>query len=99
MTQNSDDYYPSIDLESLCELIRNSGKVIDEFKVGDTTVFTLGEKVSIAKRTILIRWVGDNCYDFNQATSLAYKYKLMPALLQWFEEHKLWKDGAYIVNQ
>lgn len=96
MSSDLDDHYPSVDLDSFCDIIKHSGKVKDEFTIGKSTAYILEGHKSISKRTIIIRRVGDEHYDYHQATGIAIKHGFMGSLLEWFEKHKDWKDGGYI---
>ncbi len=98
MNIDSDDHYPTVDAISFCDIIRASGRVISERKVGSTIAFILSGSKSVTRRTITIRAVGDFCFDYDFATGIAIKHGLMGSLLDWFEKNKNWKDGGYISN-
>lgn len=95
MTQEIDEYYPTVDSDFLCLLIEQSSKVKDVIRVGSTKAYILNGQKPIAKRTILIRETDDKCVDFYFATSIAIKLGSIGQLLTWLEEHRNWKDGAY----
>ena len=96
MMQDLDEHYPTVDSDYLCSLIEQSNKVKDVIRVGNTKAYILNGQKPITKRTILVRETDDKCVDFYFATSIAIKLGLMGPLLTWLEEHKNWKDGAYI---
>lgn len=89
-----DPHFPTIDSESLYEIISNGSKV-RQLVIGSTTTIVLDGKKSISESIVNIRHGFE--LDFNYATSMAKKAGAFGGLLDWYEKHKNWKDGGYFV--
>lgn len=95
----SDHHYPKVSKEFILECLRNCSKIDNstEETVGDTTLFLLVGDQPIYKRSVrLVSFDGEVNYE--QATALAARLSFMRQLLDWYIEHKQWKDGAYIIS-
>ena len=95
---HNDDHYPTVDVGFMHELIASSNKIEGIIKVGTTTAYIIKGIRPISKRTILLRET-DGQVGFMHATGYAIVLGVMGELLHWFEEHKDWKDGAYILKK
>lgn len=94
-----DIFYPSVDISFIEHYMLASGKLAANgiVKVGTTTIFVLEGQQAIYKRTIYVRELQPGQVCFEQATGLAARFGFMGALLNWFEDNRKWKDGAYII--
>lgn len=94
-----DPFYPSIDIGFITEELEKTGKFQGHLVVGSTTTFILKGPQAIHKRTILIRPLdnGEVCYE--QASGLAARFRFMHNLLEWLDENRAWKEGAYIIKE
>lgn len=96
----SDSFYPTISIEFIETSLLKSPKIVpnSKIKIGDSTAFvTIGENKAMAKRLIILRELQPNEICYLQATALAARYGFMSGLLNWLEQNRNWKDGAYIV--
>lgn len=93
-----DKYYPSVDLDFITEKVTQSGMLEDNgvIEVGSTITYVQSGSKAIYRRTTLVRQIEPGQVCFEQAMGLAYKFRFLPELLEWLEEHKSWKEGAYI---
>lgn len=98
MSQKS---YPSVDIQFIEENVVASGLLEDGgiLKIGSTTSFIKkgNSNKAVYKRTTLVRELEPGQICFEQAMALALKFDFLGALLEWFEENRDWKEGAYIV--
>jgi len=97
----NDPHYPSVDISFLLDHAKKSGKLAEKgiVKIGATTTFVLEGPQPIFKRTISIRELKPQDITLEQATAVAFKLSFLSQLLQWLEQNKQWKDGAYIVPE
>lgn len=93
--------YPTVDLSFIEEQIGISDKLAPDgiVKVGATTTFVITGTQAIYKRMTLIRELEHGQICLEQATALALKFTFLGGLLQWLEDNRNWKEGAYIVAQ
>lgn len=89
--------YPTVSEEFLLSKIRNSPKIDSstEKKIGTSFSFLMVGDKPIYKRQVTIRSM-DGEFNFIQATSKAILLGVMSELLEYFENEKGYKDGAYI---
>lgn len=93
----SDSTHPSVNVEFLMSLCKESTSVVCEVKEGDTICFIVKGKGPIAHRMQLFtKNVGE--VDYNYAVSIARKVKKLPELFAWLLENKNWKEGEYIAK-
>jgi hypothetical protein len=92
-----DKHYPYVVTEFIIDKLLESDKVIkdSQLKIGSTITFILNTEKPLHKRTITIREFNGEI-NFMQATGLAIIYGFMGDLLNWYEEHKSWKEGGYV---
>lgn len=97
----ADNFYPFVDIEFIKLKMLASGKLAKDgtLQVGSTITFIIDGPQAIWKRTIMVRELrpGQICYE--QATGLASRFMFMGALLEWLQENRSWKEGAYIESQ
>lgn len=91
-----DNYYPTIDLAFIEELINSSDRVAKIITIGNTKAYVLSGTGQLHRRIFYFQIVGDGQVSFNFATGVATKLKCMGQLLKWLEENRGWKEGAYI---
>lgn len=92
-----DTFYPSVDFSFIEQHLKKTGKFEGYFSVGQTKTFVLKGNQAIHKRTIRIRELSPSMVCYEQATGLAARFGFIGDLLDWLEENKKWKEGAYIV--
>ena len=97
----TDFKYPTVDIGFIEDQVLASGKLAVDgiFKFGSTTSIIMEGSQAIYKRTTTIRELEPGQICLEQATALALKYSFLGNLLQWLEENKNWKEGAYKVVQ
>jgi len=93
----SRDPYPSCDVNFFIAELLKSPKIDSDTlsNVGSTHTVLLKDKKPLHKRTIMFREHNGEV-GFMDATGNAALYGFMPELLEWFEDNKGWKAGAYI---
>lgn len=91
-----DPYYPSVDYDFIEQNLLSCGKFQGHFKVGSTTTFVLNGSQAIYKRTVLVRELTTGQVSYEQSTGLAARYGFLGLLISWLEEHRDWKEGAYV---
>jgi len=90
-----DSHYPTVCNKFLISMIENSGNVESLPDVGKTKSYLTKGSSPIHKRLIVVR--SNNVeVDYNFASSIAIKTKTLPELINWLEENKDWKEGAYV---
>lgn len=94
----TDNFYPAASRDFILDCAINSGKLEDDgiIVIGSTTNFILKGPQAIFKRTCAFRELEVGEVTFEQATALAIRIGFMGKLLEWFEQNKNWKDGAYL---
>lgn len=91
-----DEHYPTVDMDFFADCIHKSGKVEETIQIGETFAYILSGLKPLGKRTVFLR-ITNGQVGFMYATGLAIKLGFMSELLQWYERHRRWKDGAYTV--
>jgi len=97
----TDFRYPAVDIEFLEQMIMASGKLEKGGiqKLAGYTKYFIEGRQAIHKRTITANEVGPGQTGFEQSIGIAIKFKFLPALLDWLEKHRNWRDGAYFVPE
>ena len=95
-----DNYYPTVDLSFLEEVITKCGNVIPEsrHKIGKTIMYVKTGVQSMNKRLILLRELDDNQISYYQATGLAITLGFLSELMEWFKVNRGWVEGAHSVQ-
>lgn len=89
------DYYPTVDIDYIVSMVKESGKVEGTVRIGKTTAYILkGKKPIPARMVIISESSGQVPYMF--ATGTAIKLKCNDKLMKWFEDNRNWKDGGYV---
>lgn len=91
-------HYPTVDRTFIEQQIRKNNNFLDSLTIGSTTAYIMVGNKPVMKRTHILRELEPGIVDYYSATGLAIKLGFMGALLEWFEQNKNWKDGAYIVG-
>ncbi|HEY1062736.1 MAG TPA: hypothetical protein VGE44_13665 [Daejeonella sp.] len=95
----SDEFNPSVDYSFMLEMVESCSKVIDKTIVGSTTAFVLEGSSPSHKRTVYLRKTPDEQIPFLKATAICIRISKMGELLEWFEQHRSWKDGGYFERE
>ncbi len=85
---------PSVDIDFFISLLKDNPKVQVMLNVNDTHSYIIKGNAALGKRMMLIRATKGNV-DLEFATGAAIRLKCLPELLQWLEQNRGWKDGAY----
>ena len=91
-----DDFYPNITLDAFCAMIESNCTIEAKVTVGATVAYVLEGTKSVTERTIYVRSTRDRSVDYYFATAYAKRYRFLDALIQWYDENKDWKSGAYV---
>lgn len=91
--------YPTVSASFIFEKITESGKVIPESRmdIGTTTTFVRKGDKPLHKRFVSVRHK-KGLIQFMQATALAITFGFMGDLLEWYKEHRNWKEGGYVLK-
>ena len=95
----SDEFNPSVDYDFMLNTIESCDKIIDKIVVGNTIAFVLAGTSPSHKRTIYLRKTIDEQVPFLKATAICIRLSKMGELLEWYEEHRNWKDGGYFEKE
>lgn len=97
--------HPTVDISFIDEQIRakQNIEINGYFKAGKSHAYIVVGHKPLHKRRIVVREFDDSRYDspqvnFMQATGIAIVWGFMRELLDWYEEHRDWKEGGYIVK-
>jgi hypothetical protein len=92
------DEYPLVDADYLTLCIQGSSKIDTKThrSLGNTSTFMLIGDKPMYKKQVSFRHNENKEVSFNTSTSLAIRLGFMAKLLDWFEENKSWKEGAYV---
>lgn len=93
-----DSHYPTVDKNFIEQQIRKNNNILESVTIGSSTAYVLVGSKPVMKRTYLVRELEPGVVDYYSATGLAIKLGFMGALLDWFEQNRNWKDGAYVVS-
>lgn len=94
-----DPHYPTIDIDFIVGFVSKSDKIIENslIEVGNTKCYILKGDKSLHKRRVLIRQFNSNQVSLEYSVTLAVKFNFLGELMNWLENNRKWKDGAYII--
>ncbi|MGF7219101.1 hypothetical protein GGR92_005281 [Spirosoma lacussanchae] len=90
----TDEFYPTVSVEFIRELIENSGYMVDTVQAGPSVAYMLRGQRDVGKRTILIS-LEEDTVNYDYAVSIAYRTKTLTPLMEWLEQNRNWKSGGY----
>lgn len=95
-----DPFYPTVSLDFIEAHIKSSGKLANNgiVKAGTVTAVVYEGAQAIYKRTIYLREVEPGCICLEQATALALRFNFLSALMEWLENTRQWKEGAFVLR-
>lgn len=92
---DQDPHYPNVDIDFIEQQMNRCEKVIDSITIGNTTIFRLSGVKNGAIQVFILRHTPDKVVNYHFATATAYKFRFFPALMDWLELNRSWKEGGY----
>ena len=92
------DSLPTVDFDFIDVQIRASSQFNKAIVVGRTIAYLKGGTSPIFKRFSSVFRSVDDQVSFQQATGLAVKFGFLPALIDWLENRRDFKDGGKFVR-